>query len=130
MDACTYESITGLKNYYGFKSLLKNGAWTQRYSCDDDTIVFNRIESYTWSNGGFSLNPNQVGVILNMSNEMYQATPTQWVPESIVARDIDNQIFLLNGYLNVKGIVITNTFNSFGSNFVYHNIVLAVFDLY
>ena len=128
MDACTYESITGLKNYYGFKSLLKNGDWTQRYSCDDDTIVFNRIESYTWSAGGFTLNANQVGVILNVTN-LYTFVGTFFLPELITAKDVDNQTIYINPLSEVKGIVITNSFtNTYFAD--QKNIVLAIFDLY
>jgi hypothetical protein len=130
MDACTYESITGLKNYYGFKSLLKNGLWTQRYGCDDDTIVFNRIESYTWIGGGFTLNPNQVGVVLNLSCPYYQVSGSNWVAEGITARDVDNNFIYMFGDQKVLGSVIVNTFTNIYSPFEYHTLVLAIFDLY
>jgi len=129
MDACTYESITGLKNYYGFKSLLKNGVLTQRYSCDDDTIVFNRIESYTWLSGGFTLNSNQVGVVLNCSNGYVQILSGVVVAELVEAHDVDNQIIEINPDSYVKGIVLTNTFRS-SIGTTRHNLVLAIFDLY
>jgi hypothetical protein len=128
MDACTYESITGLRNYYGFKSLLKNGGWTQRYSCDDDTIVFNRIESFTWNGGGFSLNANQVGVVLNCTN-IYTTVGVSVQVENVQAKDVDNQTIYINPTSEIKGIVITNTFtNTYGAD--PKNLVLAIFDLY
>lgn len=129
MDACTYESITGLKNYYGFKSLLKNGGWTQRYGCDDDTIVFNRIESFTFTTGGFVLNPNQVGVVLNISNQLVTVAPSIYVQEGIFSYDVDNQQMVLLPDALVKGVVCTN---SIGSTIAFdrHMIVLAIFDLY
>jgi hypothetical protein len=129
MDACTYESITGLKNYYGFKSLLKNGGWTQRYSCDDDTIVFNRIESFTFFAGGFSLAPNQVGVVLNISNQAITIAPGVWLKDAIFAFDVDNSSMILQDDANVIGTIITNSFsNALGNE--RHMIVLAIFDLY
>lgn len=130
MDACTYESITGLKNYYGFKSLLKNGAWTQRYSCDDDTIVFNRIENFTFQGGGFSLLPNQVGIVLNMTTGIIDVLVSQYVYEGITARDVDNQIIILFGNQAIVGMVLTNTFSFYLSNTPYKSITLAIFDLY
>ena len=130
MDASTYESITGLKNYYGFKSLLKNGTWTQRYSCDDDTIVFNRIESYTFNSGGFILYPNQVGVVLNLSCTYYQVSGSNWQIEPVRSKDVDNSDIYLFGDQSVNGSVVTNII-TFGYSFsTDHNIVLAIFDLY
>jgi hypothetical protein len=129
MDACTYESITGLKNYYGFKSLLKNGTWTQRYSCDDDTIVFNRIESFTFGIGGFSLRSNQVGVVLNASSCMFQVAPNIYVTDQILTQDVDSQQVFLSNESTCYGYVLTQTFS--GQNFnTPHNLVLAIFDLY
>jgi hypothetical protein len=130
MDACTYESITGLKNYYGFKSLLKNGQWTQRYGCDDDTIVFNRIESYTWVSGSFALNANQVGVVLNLTCTYHQVSGSNWSVEGIESRDVDNQLIFLFGNQDVRGIVVTNLITRAYTATEPHNIVLAIFDLY
>lgn len=130
MDACTYESITGLKNYYGFKSLLKNGAYTQRYSCDDDTIVFNRIESFTFSSGGFSLRANQVGVVLNLSVTYHEVSGSNWVVESIQSKDVDNQTFFMFGNQTVIGSVCTQLLAGTYSSTTTHYIVLAIFDLY
>jgi len=130
MDACTYESITGLKNYYGFKSLLKNGLITGRYSCDDDTIVFNRIESFTFFSGGFVLNANQVGVVLNLNCAYHQVSASNWVVEAIETRDVDNQEVFLFGNQTTLSQVITNYIRPTYSVGQLHNIVLAIFDLY
>jgi hypothetical protein len=128
MDACTYESITGLKNYYGFKSLLKNGQWTQRYGCDDDTIVFNRIESFTFNGGGFTLNANQVGVVLNCTNLYCQPALNFFIPELIEALDVDNQRIYIDSNASIVGIAIIGSFQlAYGGQ---KNLVLAIFDLY
>jgi hypothetical protein len=128
MDACTYESITGLKNYYGFKSLLKNGAFTSRFSCDDDTIVFNRIESFTFG-AGFNLNNNQVGVVLNLGTQFIILSGSSYIYDNIRSFDVDNQLIYLNVVSDNKGVVVRNQLLpdlSASSHFI----VLAIFDLY
>jgi hypothetical protein len=58
-----FESINGFKNYYGFKSLLKNGVITGRFGCDDDTIVFNRVTVIP-AVTNYALDLNQVAVLM------------------------------------------------------------------
>jgi hypothetical protein len=76
MDACTYESITGRKDYYGFKSVLKNGTATNRFGCDDETIVFNRVQTWTetefkiFGYMPFELQTNQVAVVVACSTPL------------------------------------------------------------
>jgi hypothetical protein len=127
MDACTYESITGLKNYYGFKSLLKNGGWTQRYSCDDDTIVFNYIKSYP--QGVINLAANQVAVVLNASSNYYAISATQWAPDAIYSKDVANNTVKFIPDQNVIGMCLTQQI-IVGTGSALSNLVIAVFDLY
>lgn len=130
MDACTYESITGLKNYYGFKSLLKNGAITGRYACDDDTIVFNRIESYTFTSATFLLNSNQVGVVLNLNSQEWSSSTNSYHPEGINTFDVDGQMQFVFGNETPIGVVLIDRFEKVHSNTVLKTLVLAIFDLY
>ena len=65
MDAQFYQSITGLSNYEGFKSILKNGIVTQRFNIEDENIVFVKVVCVNPSTGPYVLNSNEVGVILN-----------------------------------------------------------------
>ena len=130
MDACTYESITGLKNYYGFKSLLKNGTLTQRFSCDDDTIVFNRIQSFTFRSTTITLNANQVGVLLNLTCTYHQVTGSNWIYDGVLTTDVNNNSIYLFGNQMVKGTVITNEAQTIYTTITEHNLVLAIFDLY
>ena len=72
MDAKTFESITGMKNYEGFKSLLKNSMFANGgitgvdfYSCSDETIVFNSIIQTDTINAYPWLLLNQIGVLLS-----------------------------------------------------------------
>ena len=65
MDTKTFQEITGLSNYVGFKSLLKNSLmYGVNYSCSDDTIVFNQVFNESL-NINFTWNPNQVAVVLS-----------------------------------------------------------------
>ncbi|MEY2670889.1 MAG: hypothetical protein RLZZ577_1205, partial [Bacteroidota bacterium] len=116
-------------NYYGFKSLLKNGGWTQRYSCDDETIVFNRIESFTFNGGGFVLEPNQVGVVLNVTNQYFATGPATYYPELIETMDVDGEVIYLMPNATTLGIVITQVMGAVYGG-VRKNVVLAIFDLY
>lgn len=129
MDACTYESITGLKNYYGFKSLLKNGAWTQRYSCDDDTIVFNRIKTYTFSLTAFNLASNQIAVIINSASNVVLALPGQYIDECFLCKDVENQNLYFRPNQNIIGQVFTQ-FVSAGLSTSTKSVTFAIFDLY
>jgi hypothetical protein len=130
MDACTYESITGLKNYYGFKSLLKNGTFTGRYSCDDDTIVFNRIESFTFTNATFVLNANQVGVVLNLNCQEWNSIGNVFHPEGINTVDVDGQTQFVFGTETPVGVVLIDRFTKVHSNATLKTLVLAIFDLF
>lgn len=71
MDAKEYKDITGLDNYFGFKSLLKNSVLGTNFRITDDTIIFNKIVQKTmlyWIPSDIILlQSNQVGVILNAS---------------------------------------------------------------
>jgi hypothetical protein len=128
MDACTYESITGLKNYYGFKSLLKNGGWTQRYGCDDDTIVFNRILKATGNNEVVNLKPNQVGVILNFTSN-YFLVLTQYLADTMTYSDVNNEIATAIPDQLLKGEVFVNSVR-LGPNGSLTSATIAIFDLY
>lgn len=129
MDACTYESITGLKNYYGFKSLLKNSGATERYSCDDDTIVFNRIVTLSFAFGPINLNSNQVAVILNLNNQ-YVGVSTSVVYELIRSLDLNNNNIFLGPTGSVCGTVVRGYFDWSYSPSQQKTITVAIFDLY
>jgi hypothetical protein len=133
MDACTYESITGLKNYYGFKSLLKNGLATQRYGCDDETIVFNRVVSvssqlYTYFNP-FNLATNQVAVLLNSSSQFISFY--QPFPELMMFGDVDGFVISTQPDSLLLGQVITGSIipasSGVGLNIT---VTIAIFDLF
>ena len=129
MDACTYESITGLKNYQGFKSLLKNGIETQRYGCDDNTIIFNRVETYNLALFPITLPINQVAVVLNLSSSYKALSSTSFIQSAITFYDV-------NGYQNtaqpdqqVIGLVARQTIGTYIPS-TQISCVVAIFDLY
>lgn len=127
MDACTYESITGLKNYYGFKSILKNGLSTQRYSCDDDTIVFNRIVSTT---ANYTIASNQVGVILNYTSSYGSTAPGIFNQEVCLVLNVNGSAIaiipnqLIFGQVFTGGVSVSTFFG------VNAQLTFAIFDLY
>lgn len=127
MDACTYESITGLKNYYGFKSLLKNGSFTGRFGCNDQTIVFNSVKNY--SQGVVNLASNQIAVFLNTSSNYFLPLATQNVYDMIYAKDVNNNTMKFGPDQNVIGMVATQQI-IVGTGSAISNIIVAIFDLY
>lgn len=74
MDAEYFESVTGLKNYEGFKILLKNSLFANGgvdyFACTDDTIVFNTIMVLDASYPYLWPLLNQVGVLLSSNGDV------------------------------------------------------------
>lgn len=129
MDACTYESITGLKTYYGFKSLIKNATRTGVFGCDDDTIIFNRVQTYRGGALSISLESNQVAVILNATTENAVLAPTAYTYDDIRVTTVYNQTCSFTPDMAVVGMCIVGTF-TLGFKFGYAaTLTLAIFDL-
>ena len=87
MDALIYELITGLTNYEGFKSVLKNSVVGQRGNVEDENILLNSVRVLNGS-GSYALNANQVAVILNapypalyLNNTPLLITPSLFSPK-------------------------------------------------
>ena len=141
MDACTYKEITGLDNYYGFKSLLANSSRIGTlYTINDDTIVFNRVVQFSSDESTeYVLNNNQVGVLLNLVGQQrleefggnYPIIATSGIKGiNVNFEDIwvmPNDLCL--GQVFIESIFYYGPGSDFG--FVYYsNVVLAIFDLY
>jgi hypothetical protein len=86
MDALTYQSITGLTNYEGFKSQLKNSRFGELFNIEDENIIFNRVYVLSKDETTYSLNSNQVAVILNVPYAVFQGLPVigdYWESEDV-----------------------------------------------
>ncbi len=127
MDACQFKLITGLSNYEGFKSLLKNGNNTKRYTNEDDTIIFNKIETTSLTAGIISLKINQVAVILDISSEFDVLLNTY---AGLIITDVNGALFTVYPDQNFIGRVICFPMSFNNSPGLYKSVTYAIFDLF
>lgn len=127
MDACTYKSITGLSNYEGFKSALRNSPNIGgRYNIEDENILFNKIENLQaaviLSNPPFiyELKENQVAVVLNVANN--DVVYMFWQ-----CFDINNSELNISG-IQSYGVIIYGTITPISSD--KYGLQIAIFDLF
>lgn len=118
MNAEQYKSITGLCNYEGFKSNLKNSRLFGNFNCLDETIVFNQVR--TISNEVYPLSSEQVGVVLNLS-----APYAAGVPTPVIATDSNNVLLDILSNSNVIGMLVGKDITC-----SFQSITIAIFDLY
>ena len=131
MNAEQYKSITGLDNYEGFKSNLKNGMVTRRFGCDDNTIVFNSVRTISQSAYTINLLSNQVAVFLNGNTTPMSMGGTSF--DNVYGyRDINGTFSygtlkstILKGTLAVNQIVLDAYYTGIPMTITY-----AIFDLY
>ena len=118
MDACTYESITGFKNYYGFKSLLKNSLRYRNYACDDDSIVFVELESITATRAQvtpYVLQANQVAVVISSTSAvtLWNNLPSNTVEENaFMSQNVNGDMIFFN-QVHGNGLVLHSFISAF-----------------
>ena len=131
MDAQFYQSITGLTNYEGFKSLLKNSTFGNRGNVEDENLIFVGVQTICTSNPTYSLKVNQVAVILNVPFAAFYVNNAlaTLLEDSWGADDVNANLIQFIGEA-AKGICVTGTiFNTTQTPFQY-TCQFAIFELY
>lgn len=131
MDAQFYQSITGLTNYDGFKSQLKNSAVGTRYNIEDENIIFNAVRVIATSGAAFiNLKINQVAVILNapfaarsVNNVVAANFDDIWYSVDVDGNSIN---FMGEGS---QGLIVQTTVGTTSAALLY-TCQLAIFDLF
>lgn len=118
MDSKTFKEITGLDNYLGFKSILKNSqVFGYDFACSDDTIVFNQVFvsslSYIWP---FTM--NQVAVVLSSHGK--------WKYFDVNAQTQSLAFAGSSGY-SVSNLIVGQGFTTLNPS---EYCMIAIFDLY
>lgn len=131
MDCLEFESITGFRNYEGFKSALKNSIRLSNYSISDKTIVFNRVVTFrSDGNQTFTLDNNQVGILLNVSQTSDNLGHSDKL-DMFEYYDLNGDQIITYSNTLINGVYFTIEMSPskvYGSGFT--GMTFAIFDLY